>query len=189
MESIALGVPGICCYELDEQLTVVGVDDGWREFALANGAPSMIPPPGPLGQSVLAFIADATTAQLYEHLFQRSRATNSVITVPFRCDAPGIRRSLELTIAPQPDSGFVVTSTTIRTENRTPVELFASNRPHSDAQLTACGWCKRVNVQGRWCEVEDAVAELRLFDEAVLPMVSHGICPRCFDEMSALLDR
>jgi hypothetical protein len=52
---------GACMYELDGDLRIRSVDLAWCEFAAANGAPDLVPPPGPVGQSVFAYIQDATT--------------------------------------------------------------------------------------------------------------------------------
>jgi hypothetical protein len=50
-----------------------------------------------------------------------------------------------------------------------------------------CSWCKAVDVEGRWCEVEQAVIALRLFDGDDVPAISHGICPQCHSQMEAVL--
>jgi hypothetical protein len=43
-----------------------------------------------------------------------------------------------------------------------------------------CSWCRRVRLDAaRWVEVEDAVAELRLFEDVRPPQISHGVCPIC----------
>jgi hypothetical protein len=40
---------GSCTYELDDNLRIVAVDAAWSGFAIANAAPELAPPPGPLG--------------------------------------------------------------------------------------------------------------------------------------------
>jgi hypothetical protein len=45
-----------------------------------------------------------------------------------------------------------------------------------------------VQVAGRWCEVEDAIAEMRLFERDRPPHVTHGICPRCNERVLRELD-
>jgi hypothetical protein len=47
--------------------------------------------------------------------------------------------------------------------------------------IVACAWCGRVRLDG-W--VEPAEAERRLQrPESPTPLVSHGICDRCFDRL------
>jgi hypothetical protein len=103
--------------------------------------------------------------------------------------APLVRRFLELTITPRGNSGFLVASTTIRSERCPAVALLASDRPHSEAPLSVCGWCRRVDLGSRWCEAEEALSVLRLFEHDLLPLVTHGMCEACYDRVNAMLDR
>jgi hypothetical protein len=50
-----------------------------------------------------------------------------------------------------------------------------------------CSFCKSVEVQGRWCQVEEAVAALRFFEINMLPSVTHGVCSSCYQRAMALL--
>jgi hypothetical protein len=173
-------------YELDEDLRIISVDAGWREFALANQAPELVP--GPLGESVLSCVTDSTSAILYDRLFQRVSQTGRAIVFPFRCDSPTLRRFLELRIEPRDPSGVRIETTLIRTEARARVALLEP-RPRRDGDLLRmCGWCKTVDVKGRWYELEDAIVEMRLFEQDLSPAVTHGICPPCSERMHQLLD-
>jgi hypothetical protein len=77
----------------------------------------------------------------------------------------------------------------MRTEVRPAVALLDRDTPRGGDLLRMSGWCKSVDVAGRWCEVEDAVAEMRLFERDLLPHVTHGMCPRCFERVCRELDR
>ncbi|MBC7231693.1 MAG: hypothetical protein H5T68_00415 [Chloroflexi bacterium] len=181
--------PTTCAYELDADLRIIWVDEGWSEFAIANDAPELVPPPGPLGQSVLSYVADPTSTQLYELLFQRVLQTRRSITIPFRCDSPARRRYLNMTIKPRIPNGLRIETMLTRTEERTAVALLDRYAPRGNDLLRMCGWCKSVDVAGRWCEVEEAVVEMRLFERDLLPHVTHGICPRCYERVCRELDR
>jgi hypothetical protein len=54
--------------------------------------------------------------------------------------------------------------------------------------LSMCGWCKRIEIDREWYELEHGVKRLRLFEVADLPSFTHGICDACRDRMTALLD-
>jgi hypothetical protein len=181
--------PTTCAYELDADLRIIWVDARWSEFANANHAPELVPPPGPLGQSALSCVADSTSALLYERLFRRVLETRMTIALPFRCDAPARRRYLDLIIEPRTPAGLRIETTLKRTEERPAMALLDRNTPHGSDLLQMCGWCKSVNVADRWCEVEDAVAEMRLFERDLLPRVTHGICPRCYERVCREIDR
>lgn len=45
----------------------------------------------------------------------------------------------------------------------------------------------RADRKRLWVELETAIAERHLFDDAKPPRLSHGLCPQCFQEtMDAL---
>ena len=52
-----------------------------------------------------------------------------------------------------------------------------------------CSWCKRVDVEGAWSDVEAAVQRLRLFELTSLPQITHGICEPCLGGMLELLGK
>ncbi len=169
----------ICTYELDLEYQILAVDKGWSDFAVANGASELGSPSGWKGRSVLSFIADAETVHIYKLLFQHVLNTQKPIVVPIRCDAPDLRRFLELTISFRPPSRFHIESRLVRSEPRNPVALLDQGQPRNLKQLRMCGWCKAVDDDGDWVEVEAAVVSMRLFEQEILPQVTHTICPAC----------
>ena len=175
--------PETCSYELDAAFRILAVDARWSQFAAANDAPELVSPSGQLGRSVLECIADSTTALLYERLLQRVQDTGSPITLPFRCDSPTRRRFLNLNIERRDDGGLRLETTVTKIEVRPPMELLGRRRDSGEVPLRVCGWCKSVDVGGRWCEVEEAVRSLRLFERDLLPPVSHGMCPSCHERL------
>jgi hypothetical protein len=175
-----------CSYEVDDELTIVAVDDQWSEFARENDGLDLVPP-GPLGRPLLSYIFDLPTAYLYRRLFQRVRETGVPLVVPFRCDSPKLRRFLELRLEPRAGSGFRLSTVLLRAEDRPPVPLLDRSRHHSDEHLLMCGWCKRVALPVEWVEVEVAVAALRLFERELLPEVTHGVCPTCLEAVERTL--
>jgi hypothetical protein len=79
-------------------------------------------------------------------------------------------------------------TTIVRDEPRAEVGLMDPATPRSDAVLTICGWCMRVPVSGKWLEIEEAVAALGLLEAPVMPGLSHGMCPVCYDTMLTAID-
>ena len=172
-----------CTYELDARFRLVAVDARWSDFAAANDAPELVSPSGYLGRSALDCIADSTTALLYEQLFQRVRETGESVVFPFRCDSPTRRRFLNMNIERWTDDGLRLETTLTRSEERAPMVLLWSRRDSGGTSLRVCGWCKWVEVDGGWAEVEDAVRALRLFDQDLLPPVTHVMCPSCHESL------
>lgn len=186
MTSLPSDVQALCTYELDFSLNLLSVDDDWDVFAVRNGAPELVRS-RVLGQSVLASIADPTTAQLYIELFGRVGSRRIPVTIPFRCDSPTVRRFLTLTIEPIP-TGFRVISTVVRSEPRPLQSLLRPAQTDGQHLVRMCSWCKRVETAQSWLEVEEAAAALDLFDADALPALRHAICNECRDEMARFVE-
>ncbi|MGD0485189.1 MAG: hypothetical protein ABSB58_11160 [Gemmatimonadales bacterium] len=173
----------LCNYDLDRDLRIVSVDEGWSAFARENGAVELLPP-AILGQPLLAHITDPTTEHVYRTLFDTVRSRRQATAVPFRCDSPAQRRSCQLHIEPLPQDGLHLWTEVLSSEGRDEIRLLDRYRTHADALLSMCSWCKSVDVDGRWYSVEDAVAHLGLFDQSILPALTHGICDACFERLA-----
>jgi hypothetical protein len=175
-----------CAYELDAELRIRTVDAAWSAFAQANEAPELAEP-GPLGRPVLGYIQDATTVHLYRRLFDSVQRTRRPVAFSFRCDGPEVRRFLEMEIRPGDSSGLRLHTRVVRVERRAPNPLLERGARRGGAPLRMCSWCKAVDVEGRWCEVEQAVIALRLFEDEEVPAITHGICPQCYGHIEAML--
>ena len=51
--------------------------------------------------------------------------------------------------------------------------------------ITACAWCKRVELNGVWVDSEAAVRRLAGLVGVARPSLTHGICPDCFAHLEA----
>ena len=128
----------------------------------------------------------AEVRTVYRDLLRRAREEKRPIEVPFRCDAPHLRRYLRLRIELRKDGGLDLVSWTEREEARDPAPFPAGEDqdPLPGAPLGMCAWCKKVRVDpesgdGDWVEIEVAIERLDLFGATVLPRITHGICPDC----------
>lgn len=173
-------------YRLNDRDEIVFVNQAWDQFAMANAGGHLIAAQV-LGRSLWEFISDITTQALYQDILSRARSGRS-IRFPLRCDSPGVRRILEMHVTCGPDRVADIRVRTIAEKPCPPQPLLDAARPHSDDLLQVCGWCKKVNIGGRWVEVEEAVSARGLFDRSLLPDVTHGICDLCYKRMSATLN-
>jgi|GEM_PF-4317178 len=170
-------------YRIDAGDILTAANDAWDEFAIENEAPYLTRQ-NVIGRSLWEFIAGQETQHLYRVLFQRVRDARRSIAIPFRCDAPDCRRYMEMQMTPDDAGGITFTNRILRLEKRPPVRLLAQSAPRSPDFVTMCGWCKKVRLSdGRWAEVEEAIRVLHLFDERIVPQISHGICPECQDRV------
>lgn len=177
-------------YLLDADDRIVGVNDSWSAFAVANaGDPSLLPP-AILGRPLWEQVADETTRQLYARLHERVRAGATPPPIRIRCDSPAERRLLEMTLVARPEGAIEVRTRAIRLEQRPTVPLLDRELRRSQRLLAICSWCGRIPSRGggRWLEVEEALAALGLFEGDELPRLSHGICEDCRKRIEEALD-
>ena len=172
-------------YRIDRSDVITAVNDAWEPFAQANDASHLA---NVLGQSVWDHVSDDTTRQVYRDLIAGVRRGRTV-TFTYRCDAPGLRRFMRMTMLPEPDGAVGFDSIVERAEPRAPVPLLAppDDRPGSDV-LRMCSWCKRVHLDEAWREVEVAVERLGLFHGGPMPGLTHGMCEACYARVTAAGD-
>ncbi len=159
----------------DDLISYVNAD--WLEFAVDNGAESLVRP-GVLGKPLWQFCADADTAHLYQVILTKIRKERAVVCFPFRCDGPQLRRYMEMIVQPWGPGGVEFHTRILREEPRAPVPLLEPDAARSEAMLRMCSWCKRIATP-EWLEVEDALQHLRLFDRQRVPQITHCICEDC----------
>jgi len=175
--------PRTFAYRIDVNDRIEWVSDTWKAFARENGAAHLAD--NAVGTRLWDHITGVETREIYRALFARARASMRPACVPFRCDAPARVRAMELTLIALPDHSIEIRCVEQWGREREPIGLLDATLPRSDELLAMCSWCKRVRLD-EWIEPEVAVARLGLFvDTAVLPRLTHGICPQCQAELTA----
>lgn len=169
-------------HRIDRRGTIVEVNAAWLEFARANRYPG--DPGTAVGQSLWDHISDIETRHLYKELVARAGAIGP-LRVAYRCDAPDLRRFMEMTIAFDAASDSTTfTSRILHTEERPRLPLLdPATEPAEGTLLRLCSWCKRGEYREEWIEIEQLVNRLRLFERDRLPRITHGICPECRDRV------
>ncbi len=170
-------------YRINDRDEITFVSESWDRFADQNAGDAVLSA-RVLHHSLWDFIADATTRELYRQVLVRIRA-GTHLSFTFRCDSPACRRLLEMTVERHPEGGVVFRSRTLSVEDRPAQPLLGVVAGGDGALLRICSWCKRVDVHGRWAEVEDAVRELGLLEAAQPPGITHGICEDCYRQIEA----
>ncbi len=165
----------ICRVDAEDRIAFV--DASWVAFAKENGTPALTAE-SVRGVSLWNYISESVTQEFYRIFMRKVRATGRTIVVPFRCDGPECRRFMEMAIVSLGAGALEFRSALLREEARPRVDLLDPDFPRTEQWLTQCAWCKRVNVAG-WMEVEEAVRQLGLFEQARLPRITHSVCPAC----------
>lgn len=118
--------------------------------------------------------------RLQRLLLRRLRDRRGAVELPFRCDAPGLRREMNIRIAAGPTGRAVMFRTSLRSqEARQPQRLLDPEAERDEETLEMCGWCDRFRVEGEWVEVEVAAERLELFRRERMPTISHSLCDEC----------
>jgi hypothetical protein len=159
-------------YRLDADDRLVAVDPAWDNFARANeggaACAALV-----LGRPLRDFLSGDATRMFLESALQAARLTGRARTLPYRCDAPGRQRELEMVITPQPDGGALVEHRLLATRERPPTARFRTTSAAAPADAgplghwRRCSQCLRVQGPGpdrawhgaaRWARTEPAAA-------------------------------
>lgn len=167
-------------YRIDGQDRIVSVSDSWNAFAMANDGADVVAS-RVVGRNLFDFIVDPTTQALYRKMLVRIRGGRS-FGFRYRCDAPAVRRLMEMELRQTDMQGGVeFRSGPVEEVARESLSLpQAAGSPGGGpvAPQRACGWCNRLDVEGEWLEIEEALPRLRLLERPSAPL-THGICEEC----------
>jgi hypothetical protein len=181
-------VDWIVSYTIDRDDRIHSVSDAWVAFALANNGEHLLPP-AILGRELWQMVSDLTTRHVYQVLLRNVRAGTGAVGFQFRCDSPAERRLLSMHMTLRSDDQVEFETALVRDQPRVPLPMLDPSVPRSGELLRICAWCMRVPVsEGRWAELEDAIREMRLFERPMPPPLTHGMCPRCHDNVMGLFD-
>lgn len=176
-------------YRVDAQDRIVSVNGAWNAFASANGGASVVST-RVLGRNLFEFIVDATTQQLYRQMLARIRSGQD-LQYSYRCDSPDRRRLMEMEMRLVDDDGSVeFRSVPVEEHARAPLHLpqadGADEPPDTELQRS-CGWCNRLEVEGEWLEIEEALPKLGVMEQRSPATLTHGMCDDCLERMLAEL--
>ena len=174
-------------YRIDAENCLIYVNDRWDQFAEENDGRGLALV-DVLGTSLFSYIADDTILQLYMQLVVLARQGRPA-TFNYRCDSPKARRRFEMNIHALDAGEVEFSSTLLENEPRAEVLLLDRRQPRNEQFLRVCSWCQRIRVGDAWLSAEEAVEKLDLMEEATMPVLTHGICETCHDEMMATIAR
>ena len=159
-------------YEIDAEDTIVAVGGAWEG------------PPDVVGDSLWEYVHGDDVRAIWELLLRRARGGEAPLLVPCRCDAPGVRRLMQMELAPLPGGGVAFRSRQVYAW-RAPTLVGQWRPAEEDAALIVCGWCGRVHAD-EWISPDAALDRIGIDWDARAPQLSHGICPGCAGELRLL---
>ena len=165
-------------WHVDSADRIVAIEGPWEEVAAAYQAVELTKA-RVIGTSWREHVADAEIKLLWDALFYQARA-GWPVEVSLRCDTPSLAREFGLSLRQQSPT-VTVAESKLKWERPRSHTASGHVAPTTTGQcLKICSWCKAVCVPpSRWVDAMQAVNEFRLFDDGVLPQISHGMCPAC----------
>lgn len=174
-------------YTIDCDDVLIAVDQAWASFARENQAPELVTPSS--GRTLWSYLDDDDLRGLWRHLVSDVRARRTEVAIPFRCDAPEVRRWFEMNVAAADDGSVRFRSVLHHEEARPTVPLLDrdADRDLDADPVRLCSWCGQGSDGAHWHSVERLTRDLRLLERAQLPPISYGICPTCREVMAAVI--
>ena len=106
-------------YVINGQDVITHVNGEWRTFAAENTAPEL--PDQALGSWLWQQVHGIEVKHLYRTLLDRVRDERIICRIPYRCDAPHLRRFMMLEMTPLEGGEVRFISWVVREEPRAPV--------------------------------------------------------------------
>ncbi len=172
-------------YRLSADDCLIAFNADWDVFAEQNSSLTILGKQI-ANRSIWDFISDAETKHLHKSILKKVRLSNTELTVPFRCDAPGMRRYMEMKVIPLGNGEIEYQCKTIRVESA-PQLACATELADASPLLRMCSWCNKIEVTtNTWLEIDVAVGMLDLFSQAQLPWLTHTMCNSCLETLGPM---
>ena len=176
--------PTIVEYSIDCNDMVVSTGGDWDRFATENDGEELANEPPKL--SLWSQIEGQDAREVWRLVVNEVRRSDTAAKVPFRCDAPGLRRWYEVSVTPGEDGSVDFRSELLFEEERPAVNLVlrGAERTRSVEPIEVCCWCARGRDGNRWISLDELVLKRRVLENQPVPEVVQGICQECADSMS-----
>jgi hypothetical protein len=161
-------------YRIDGSDTIVEVGGDWDEFARANGGVGDV-----VGRPLWQFVSGDDVSAVWRLMLRRVRSATGPLAFLYRCDAPGVRRLLQMELLGE-DDGFVAFRSTLVSTAVEPT--YTGTWTKSSGTVAVCGWCARVRLEDRWVQPEEVSYALGLTGDRDTQL-SHGVCETCAREL------
>lgn len=163
-------------YALDNHDRIIDVGGNWDDFALENDGKAVLRK-HILGTPVFKHVEGDISAMYLRTLLSSVRLLGHPITRRYRCDSPGTKRFMEMTLTPDADNGVMIAHRLLRSESLPARFIFtvAKGRP---SFAIRCSMCNRLKKEGEWLEPE-VVWSKGMWADAEPKSVIYGVCDTC----------
>jgi len=165
-------------YSVDGVNRIDWVNENWDQFAAANDCPELRSA-SVIGTQLWAHVSDLTLRHLLQRIFAKARVSRHPLFLTCRCDAPKLRRDLEVRVESSDGTSVCVRSWVT---SETP-RVATLARTSAELLIRLCSWCNTVEVAGQWVELETAAEKLGLLLGPYYPQITHALCGQCAETL------
>jgi len=165
-------------YLLDRSDRVVKVCPQWSDFARQRMA-LQLDEEMVLGRSLWDFIHGGAAQGLYDTLIHHARKTGRMLTFNYRGDSPSAIRYMRMTLLPGYHGVVRFQSELLHEQSRDRSIYFTHVAYPQHPELLQCGLCNRLNHNGRWYTLDDALRHTDAIDELMPTEVGDTVCDGC----------
>ncbi len=166
-----------CLWKIDATNMICEVNDGYRQFAIDNGAAELADKS--IGTSLLSVISGKAVVELYASLLAAMRDSMRPVELTFRCDSPRRWRRLSMRIEADPRGNVTFTSQLLAS-GPTGLSVPLGDEEASDYPVVRlCSWCNRILTPRGWRDVPEAIDEMQLLEFPPRQAMVHTLCSNC----------
>lgn len=163
-------------YRLDKGDRITEVGGAWDRMAQENDGGQLCGG-SVLGAPLYDFVSGDVSKMFVRTVIDGVRVLQRSRTVSYRCDSPGLRRYMEMTITCEPGGGVLLEHRQLRTEaSGRRVDFRLATQPVRQ-MIVRCSHCNGIKINGAWGEPEAMMPAGMAGD---IPVI-YGVCPRCME--------
>jgi hypothetical protein len=166
-------------YSIDRADRIRFINEAWLQFGCKN-AGEHLNRAHVIGKSLWEFIEGEDVRHIYGLIFKAVRMKCQPAVFRFRCDSSVCRRYYLLTVSPLQEDELMLSTHPIREVSRDPIPLLDPDAERGEPFLTICSWCNKARLPtDEWVELEDAIHRFDFLGSRTVPLLTHGLCPKC----------
>ncbi len=163
-------------YRLDQRDRIIDTGGAWDRFAEENDGGVLVGK-SVLGRSLYDFISGDVSRMFVRTIIDGVRILQRPRNVPYRCDSPGLRRYMEMSLTLEVGGEMLLAHRQLRTEESGRKFDFQVGLQPVRQMIIRCSHCNGLKRHGVWGEAEDI---LPATTNALVPVI-YGVCPRCLE--------
>ncbi|MFK7787988.1 MAG: hypothetical protein AB8C95_00665 [Phycisphaeraceae bacterium] len=165
-------------YLLDRSDRIVKVCPQWSDLARQRMA-MRLDEEMVLGRSLWDFVQGGATQRLYDTLIHHCRATGQKLTFTYRGDSPDAIRYMRMVLLPGYHGIVRFRSELLHEQSRRRAVYFTHAAYPRRPELLQCGLCNRLEHNGRWYTLDDALRNTDAIDSLMPTEVGDTVCEGC----------